>query len=136
MSCYQLCDIRKVTPHLWMIFLIHIKASGTVVLVYYENISVFSMCWGMAQIDSIRKWDTWTRGDLDKALYFYRRAQVLKKHAQRRKDPLYLSLTHVMYLSPSHWSGQGSHSSCLANWNKLFLGEEVKRRGVTRGHFG
>ena len=42
----------------------------------------------------------------------------------------------VMYLSPSHWSGQGAHSSRLANCNRLLLGEKVKRRGgVSQGVF-
>ena len=53
-----------------------------------------------------------------------------KKCVRRTKNPPYLSLTQVMYLSPSHGSGQGAHSSRLANWNKLLLGKEVKRKGV------
>ena len=41
-----------------------------------------------------------------------------------------------MFLSPSHWSGQGAHSSRLANCDKLLLGEKVKRRGgVSQGVF-
>ena len=85
----------------------------------------------MAQIVSVRKWDTWTRRDLDKALYFCRKAQILKKHSL--EDPPYLSLTQVMYLSPSHWSGQGARPSWLASWNELLLGEEEKRRGLQGG---
>ena len=95
--------------------------------------------WGnkmtLAQVIRVGKWDTWIRGDLDKALYFCRRAGVLKTHAQRRKDPPYLSLTQVMYLSPSHWSGQGARPSWLASWNKLLLGEDEKRRGLQGGRF-
>ena len=94
--------------------------------------SPFSQCWGMARIVSVGKWDTWTWGDIDKDLYFCRRVRVLKKHVQRRKDPPYLSLTQVVYLSPPHWSSQGTHSSRLANWNKLLLGEEGKRRGLQK----
>ena len=45
----------------------------------------------------------------------------------------YLSLMQVIYLSPSHWSGQGAHSSWLANWKKLLLQKEVKRKGVSGG---
>ena len=35
----------------------------------------------------------------------------ISKGVQRRKDPPYLSLTQATFLSPSHWSGQGAHSS-------------------------
>ena len=56
----------------------------------------------MAQIISVGKWDTRTRGDLDKSLYFCKRVWVLKTYAQRRKDPPCWSLMQVMYLSPSH----------------------------------
>ena len=72
------------------------------------------------------------RRNLDKALYFSRRAQVLQKACALNKGPSlpYLSLMQVIYMSPSHWSGQGAHSSWLANWNKLLLGKEVKRKGV------
>ena len=36
---------------------------------------------------------------------------LLQKGMQRRQDPPYLYLMQVIYLSPSHWSGQGAHSS-------------------------
>ena len=51
---------------------------------------------------------------------------MLKKLEQRRKDPLYLSLTQVMYLSPSHRSGQGAHSSPLANLKQIVTGRRGK----------
>ena len=54
---------------------------------------------------------------------------MLKKHPQRRKDPPYLSLTQVMYLSPSHWSGQGTHSSQLANLKQIVTGRRGKEEG-------
>lgn len=41
----------------------------------------------------------------------------------------YLSLMQAGYLSPSHWLGQGAHSSQLI-WNKQLLGGEGKRRGA------
>ena len=41
----------------------------------------------------------------------------------------YLSLTQVMYLSPSHWSGQGAHSSLLANLKQIVTGRRGKREG-------
>ena len=48
-------------------------------------------------------------------------------HAQRRKHPPYLlSLTQVMYLSPSHWSGQSAHSSGLANLKQIVTGRRGK----------
>ena len=80
----------------------------------------------MARIVSVEKWDTWTRGDLDKALSFCRRAQVLKKCTPRRKDPPCLSLTRVMYLSPSHGSGQGAHSSWMADLKQTVTGRRRK----------
>ena len=78
----------------------------------------------LARIVSVGKWDTWTRGDLDKALYFCRRTRVLKKRAWKREDPL-LSLTQVVYLSP----GQVRAHLLLRwlIWNKLLLGEDGKR---------
>ena len=85
----------------------------------------------LAWIVSAGKWDTGARGDLHKALYFYRRAQVhtgtQKVPTQRRKDPSYLSLTQVVYLSPSHWSGHGAHSSWLANLKQIVTGKRGKR---------
>ena len=69
---------------------------NSVVLKILINVS---LCWRTAQIVSVGKWDTWTRGDLDKAPYFCRRVRVLKKRRQRRKDPPSLPLTQVIYLS-------------------------------------
>ena len=86
----------------------------------------------MAWIVGVKNCDTWTWGDLNKALYFCRRVQVLKKCAQRRKDPPYLSLVQVMYLSPSHWSGQGAHSSWLANLKQIVTGRRGKEERVCR----
>ena len=43
--------------------------------------------------------------------------------AEQRTLP-YLSLTQVTYLSPSHRSGQGAHSSRLANLKQIDIGEE------------
>ena len=87
---------------------------------------LFSTVGDMARIISVEKWDTLTWGALDKGLYFCRRVQVLKKGTQRRKDPPYLCLTQVMYLSPSHWSGQGTHSSWLANLKQIVTGKRGK----------
>ena len=44
--------------------------------------------------------------------------------AEQRTLP-YLSLMQVIYLSPSHWSGQGAPSSGLANLKQIVPG----RRG-------
>jgi len=85
-----------------------------------------SVCWGHGSDHPCQKMRHMNREDLDKALYFCRRVQVLKKHAQRRKDPSYLSLTQVMYLSPSHGSGQGAHSSQLANLKQIVTGRREK----------
>ena len=90
----------------------------------------------MARIVSVRKWDTWTRGDVDKALYFCRRARVLKKPEQRRKDPLYLSPTQVMYLPPSHWSGQGAHACRWADLKQTVAGRRKKEEEVSGRRFG
>ena len=60
-----------------------------------------------------------------KALYLCKRVRVLKKHAQRKDSP-YLSLMQVMYLSPSHWSGQVTHSSWLANLKEIVTGRRGK----------
>ena len=38
----------------------------------------------------------------------------------------YLSLTQVVYLSPSHWSGQGAYSSGLANLQQIVTGRRGK----------
>ena len=43
-----------------------------------------------------------------------------------KEDPPYLSLMQVMYLSPSHWSGQGAHSSRLSNLKQIVAGRRGK----------
>ena len=60
---------------------------------------------------------------------------MLKKHGQRRKDPPYLSLTQVVYLSPSHGSGQGAYSSRLANLKQTAPGRRGKEEGGLRKAF-
>ena len=57
---------------------------------------------------------------------------MLKKHMQRRKDPPYLSLMQVMYLSLSHWSDQGVHSSRLANLKQIVTGGRGKEEGESQ----
>ena len=56
------------------------------------------------------------------------------KSAQaEQRTLLSLFLTQVIYLSPSHWSGQGPHSSRLANLKQTVTGgEEGKGRGGGR----
>ena len=81
---------------------------------------------------SVSESETHEHGKISTRL-FCRRARVLQKHTRRGKDPPYLPLMQVMYLSPSHWSGQASPSARLANWNKLLLGDEVKRTGLQEG---
>ena len=39
----------------------------------------------------------------------------------------------VMYLSPFHWSGQGAHSSWLANLKQIVIGSRGKEEGVAGG---
>lgn len=41
----------------------------------------------------------------------------------------YLSLMQVIYQSPSHWSGQGAHSSPLANLKHIVTGRRGKGQG-------
>ena len=60
---------------------------------------------------------------------------MLKKPAQRRKDPPCLSLTQVMCLSPSHWPSQGTHSSPLANLKHIVTGRRGKEEGGHRKAF-
>ena len=38
----------------------------------------------------------------------------------------------VIYLSPSHWSGKGAHSSQLANLRQIVAGRRGKDGGVTQ----
>ena len=59
----------------------------------------------MAQIISVKKRDAWTWGDLDKALYFCRRAQVFKQQAQRRKEPCW-DFPLFMCLIFWHWGSK------------------------------
>jgi len=49
-----------------------------------------------------------------------------------QEDPAYLSLKQVVYLSPSHWSGQGAHSSQLANLKQIVTGRRGKGGGARR----
>ena len=39
----------------------------------------------------------------------------------------------VMYLSPSHWSGQGAHSSQLANLKQNVTGRRGREEGSQEG---
>ena len=48
--------------------------------------------------------------------------------AEQRTLP-YLSLTQVMCLSPSHWSGQGAHSSQFADLKQIVTGKRGKEDG-------
>lgn len=82
-------------------------------------------CWGDGSDHHCWKVRYMNTGRSRQALYFCRRARVLKKRVQRSKDPPYLSLTQVMGLSPSHRSGQGAHSSRLANLKQIV----TRRRG-------
>ena len=52
-------------------------------------------------------------------------------HTEQRTLP-YLSLIKVIYLSPSHWSGQGAHSSWLANLKQIVTGKRGKEEGGHR----
>ena len=54
--------------------------------------------------------------------------------AEQRTLP-YVSLTQVMQLSPSHWSGQGTHSSQLANLKQIVTGRRGKEEGGRRKVF-
>ena len=55
-------------------------------------------------------------------------------HAEQRTLP-YLSLMQVMHLSPFHWSGQGAHSSPLANLKQIVTGRRGKEEGGLRKAF-
>lgn len=100
------------------------------------TLSMVPHCWGkvtLAGIISVRKWDTQTRGDLHKALYFHRKVYVLKKHPKKEDFTPFIPCTggaQAVHLSPSHWLGQGAHSSCSPIWNKLLLGGEGWGWGV------
>ena len=59
-----------------------------------------------------------------------------QKARTKRKDPPYLSLTQAVYLSPSHWSGQGTHSSRLAHLKQTVAGKRKKEERVTGGGCG
>ena len=83
---------------------------------------------------SVSENETYEHGDTSTRL-FGRRARVLKKLMQGRKDPPYLSLMQILYLSASHWSGQGTCSSWLANLKQTVAGRGGKEEGVTGEHF-
>ena len=74
----------------------------------------------MAWIVGVKNCDTWTWGDLNEALYFCRRVQVLQKARTLNKGP------SPIYLSASHLSGQGTHSSWLANLKQIVTGRRGK----------
>ena len=90
-------------------------------------------CWGDGSDHQCWKVRYMNTGRSRQALYFCRRARVLKKRVQRSKDSPYLSLTQVMGLSPSHPSGQGAHSSLLANLKQIVTGRRGKGEGVAGG---
>ena len=51
-------------------------------------------------------------------------------HRYSKKRVPCLSLMQVIYLSPSHRSGQGAHSSQLANLKQIVTGRRGKGEGV------
>ena len=52
-----------------------------------------------------------------------------QKSCKKEGRPPYLSLMKVVYLPPSHWSGQGAHSSQLANLKQVVTGRRGKEGG-------
>ena len=51
-----------------------------------------------------------------------------KKHVQRRKTPIFIPNTGGISV-PFHWSGQGAHSSLLANLKQIVTGRRGKEEG-------
>ena len=52
-----------------------------------------------------------------------------QKALAKEGRPPHLSLTQVVYLSPSHWSGQGAHFSQLANLKQIVMGKRGEEGG-------
>ena len=73
--------------------------------------------------------ETHDHGEISTRLFASAEGRRHSKRVQRRKDPPYVSLTQVMYLPPSHWSDQGTHSSQLANLKQIVTGRRRKEEG-------
>ena len=52
-----------------------------------------------------------------------------------QRTPPHLSLMQEMYLSPCHWSGQGTHSSWLASLKQIVTGRRGKEEGGLKKAF-
>ena len=97
-----------------------------------------SLCRGnkmtLAWVISVGKWDTWTRGELNKSLYFCRRARILQKAQAKKKIPSLFIPNAGEGPVPFPWVRSGAHSSQLANWNNCCW-EKRERRGGHRRAF-
>ena len=80
----------------------------------------------MAQIIMVGKWDTWTRRSQQGSLLLQKGVGAQKACAKKKRPSLFIPKAGD-YLSPSHWSSQGAHSSPLANLKQIVTG---RRGGV------
>lgn len=92
-----------------------------------------SQSWPHSRIKTVGLWfgssvsesETHELGAISTRLFTSAEGRGSSESTQRRQDPPSLSLRQVVYLSPSHESGQGAHSSGLAHWKHVVPG----RRG-------
>ena len=81
---------------------------------------------------SVSKNKTREHGEISTRLFTSAEGRRCPKSEQRRKDPPCVSPAQVMSLSPSQGSGQGPHSSQLANLKQIVTerrgGGEVRRK--------
>ena len=79
---------------------------------------------------SVLKNETHEQGETATSSLLVQKGAGTPKSARAEQRPLpYLSLTQVMCLSPSHWSGQGAHSSQFADLKQIVTGRRGKEDG-------
>ena len=82
-------------------------------------------CWTVRHIN--------TGGSWQGSLLLQKGANAEKALSKKEDPPPHLSLTQVVYLPPSHWSGQGTHSSQSATLKQIVTGRREKgARGQRR----
>ena len=92
------------------------------------------ICWGYGSDHQSRKMRHMNTGRSRQGSLLLQKVMDTPKSTgtEQRTFP-YLSLTQVIYLSPSHWSGQGAHSSWLANLKQIVTGRRGKEEGGVAG---
>ena len=70
--------------------------------------------------------------EISTRLFTFAEGRGYSKSTCKEEKTLPIYPKQVMYLSPSHWLGQGAHSSRLANLKQIVPGRRGKEEGGSR----